>query len=112
MSGKTLLVIDDDVSVLETIDFVLSSNGYNLLLASDGEEGLAIVKDQWIDGIVLDLKMPKVSGYLFATLVDEASLNKNVKILLLSGQSLMAGDCQIKLPNIVSKLTKRLKLKI
>ena len=64
---------------------------------------------QWIDGIVLDLKMPKVSGYLFATLVDEASLNKNVKILLLSGQSLMAGDCQIKLPNIVSKLTKPFK---
>ena len=40
MGSKTVLVIDDDMSVLETVDFILTSEGYNVLLAPNGEDGL------------------------------------------------------------------------
>ena len=111
MDKKVILVIDDDISVLETVDFILTESGYNVLLASNGEEGLNIVKDQWVDGIILDLKMPKVSGYLFSNLVDKESKNPNTNILLLTGQPIMVGDCKIEFPNIVGKMTKPFNIK-
>lgn len=106
MKNKSILVIDDDISVLETVDFVLTSEGYNVFLAINGEDGLTVTKNEWIDGIVLDLRMPKVSGYLFANIVKEQSKNKQIKIMVLTGESLMAGHCKINLPNVSSKLSK------
>ena len=103
---KSVLVIDDDISILETLDYILSDNGYNVLLASDGNEGLQILNDEWIDGIILDLRMPKVSGYFLASVIEKESKNPDVKILLLSGEALMVGAFKIDVPNIIGKMTK------
>ncbi len=106
MNGKSILVIDDDMSVLESIDFILTSEGYVVFLAANGEDGLNFVKNQHIDIVILDLKMPKVSGYVFANLVNQQSINKDIKIMVLTGQSLLAGSCHLTLPNVVSKMSK------
>jgi DNA-binding response OmpR family regulator len=103
---KSILVIDDDASILETLDFVLTSDGYNVFIANNGEDGLSILQSNWIDGIVLDLKMPHLSGYLFATIALKHTQNKNVKILVLTGESLMAGNCELTVANATQKLTK------
>jgi CheY-like chemotaxis protein len=106
MGEKTILVIDDDLSILETIDFLLSSEGYSVLLAPNGEDGLEIIKEQWIDAIILDLRMPKISGYLFANMVTRSSKNPDINIMLLTGESLMVGQSTISLPNVKTKMTK------
>ena len=106
MSPKTILVVDDDLSILETLDYVLTKEGYNLYLASNGEDGLEIIRSEWIDCIILDLRMPKLSGYLFANMAIHNSLNKDVKIMLLTGESLMAGQCTLNVANVSHKLTK------
>jgi CheY-like chemotaxis protein len=106
MGEKTILVIDDDLSILETIDFLLTSEGYSVLLAPNGEDGLEIIKEQWIDAIILDLRMPKISGYLFANMVTRSSKNPDINIMILTGESLMVGQSTISLPNVRSKMTK------
>ena len=106
MGEKTILVIDDDLSILETIDFLLTSEGYSVLLAPNGEDGLEIIKEQWIDAIILDLRMPKISGYLFANMVTRSSKNPDINIMLLTGESLMVGQSTISLPNVKTKMTK------
>lgn len=106
METKTILVIDDDISVLETVDFILTSDGYNVLLASNGEDGLEIIKHEWVDAIILDLRMPKLSGYLFANIVIKESKNKSIKTIVLTGESMMAGHCKIDLPNVFHKISK------
>ena len=106
MSQKTILIVDDDMSVLETLDFILTSDGYTVFLAANGEDGLDIIKSEWIDCIILDLRMPKVSGYLFANLAINNSKNKDVKIMLLTGESLMAGQCKVDVANVSHKITK------
>ncbi len=106
MGEKHILVIDDDLSVLETIDFLLTSEGYSVLLAPNGEDGLDIIKQQWIDAIILDLRMPKISGYLFANMVSRSSKNPDINIMLLTGESLMVGQSTISLPNVKTKMTK------
>ena len=106
MSPKSILIVDDDMSILETLDFILTSDGYTVFLAANGEDGLDIIKSEWIDCIILDLKMPKVSGYVFANLAINNSKNKAVKIMLLTGESLMAGQCKLDVANVSRKITK------
>ena len=106
MSPKTILIVDDDMSILETLDFILTADGYTVFLAANGEDGLDIIKSEWIDCIILDLRMPKVSGYLFANLAVNNSKNKDVKIMLLTGESLMAGQCKVDVANVSHKITK------
>jgi DNA-binding response OmpR family regulator len=59
---KTLLVVDDDESIRLLLRDEFCDNGYNVVTAIDGEEGIVAFNEQSIDVVVLDLNMPKLSG--------------------------------------------------
>lgn len=61
---KTVLLVDDDVEILETMRAVLEHRGYRILIARDGNAGLAVAERESPDLIVLDMMMPKKSGFL------------------------------------------------
>jgi DNA-binding response OmpR family regulator len=58
----TVLVVDDEVRMQRLLEQVFQSNGFNVLVASDGDVVVRLVKTQRPDAVVLDLKMPRVSG--------------------------------------------------
>jgi len=58
-----ILVVDDDPDIREAISTVLETLSYEVLTAGDGEEGLAKLKDQRPDLLVLDLLMPNMDGF-------------------------------------------------
>lgn len=60
-----ILVAEDNINTARLFETVLSYEGYNVFLASDGEEALEIMDRQHIDLIVLDVMMPKMDGYAF-----------------------------------------------
>ncbi|MBF0280794.1 MAG: response regulator [SAR324 cluster bacterium] len=62
-TGKTILAVDDEMVNLEILGSVLSSAGYRLILASGGEEALELIQKDTPDLILLDLMMPRMSGY-------------------------------------------------
>lgn len=62
MSAK-ILVVDDDPDVVEAIGIVLESNGYAVITARDGVEGLNKLKEEKPDLMILDLLMPKLDGF-------------------------------------------------
>jgi DNA-binding response OmpR family regulator len=62
MRGKRILVADDDPNILRSIKLVLEEEGYQVLTAADGMETLKLAMDEPIDLIILDVKMPKISG--------------------------------------------------
>ena len=64
---KTLLVVDDDESIRLLLRDEFCDNGYNVVTAIDGEEGLVAFDEQNIDVVVLDLNMPKLTGEQVAT---------------------------------------------
>jgi CheY-like chemotaxis protein len=103
---RTILVIDDDASIREVVSLVLSSEGYKVLVAADGEEGIRLAKAHNPDGIVLDVSMPKMSGYLVATLMSRDPGIKSIPILLLTGRALMAGSVTLDIPGVSYKLGK------
>jgi len=59
---RTLLIIDDQPSVLQTLDYVFSLHGYRTLLASSGEAGLELAANQSFDAALVDLHMPGMDG--------------------------------------------------
>src|SRR5215210_8536821 len=61
---KTILLVDDDNEIIETMRTVLENRGYRILVARDGNAGLSVAERENPDLIVLDMMMPKKSGFL------------------------------------------------
>jgi CheY-like chemotaxis protein len=64
--GRLVLVIEDDADMRGLLVLVLEEQGYQLLAASDGREGLELLRDAKPDLILLDMKMPVMDGVEFA----------------------------------------------
>ncbi len=64
--SKTILVVDDDRDLLTLVAFVLESEGYQVMTASDGSEGLARLEEKMPNLVLLDMKMPVMNGWEFA----------------------------------------------
>ena len=66
---KQVLIVDDEPNLRKILAAQLSRDGYDVLTAEDGEQGLQTLRDHHIDLVITDLKMPKVDGM---TLLREA----------------------------------------
>jgi DNA-binding response OmpR family regulator len=62
--GKRVLLVDDDTEIVESMRTVLESRGYQILVARDGNQGLMMAEKDEPDLVVLDMMMPKRSGFL------------------------------------------------
>lgn len=62
--SKRVLIVDDDAEIVESIRFALETRGYEILVARDGNQGLAMAERDDPDLVVLDMMMPKRSGFL------------------------------------------------
>jgi DNA-binding response OmpR family regulator len=61
---QRVLLVDDDHEIVESVRYALESNGYDVLVARDGNQGLAMAEREDPDLVVLDMMMPKRSGFL------------------------------------------------
>ena len=59
-----ILLVDDDCEIVESMKVVLESQGYEVFVARDGNQGLALIEEQSPDLVILDMMMPKRSGFL------------------------------------------------
>lgn len=63
-SKKRVLLVDDDAEIIESLRYALSARGYEILIARDGNQGLAMAEREDPDLVILDMMMPKRSGFL------------------------------------------------
>jgi DNA-binding response OmpR family regulator len=63
-SRKRVLLVDDDPEIIDALRFALQAKGYEILIARDGNQGLAMAERESPDLIILDMMMPKRSGFL------------------------------------------------
>ncbi|HSY24465.1 MAG TPA: sigma-54 dependent transcriptional regulator [Polyangiaceae bacterium] len=69
---KQVLIVDDELNLRKILSAQLTRDGYDVLTAEDGEQGLALLKEHHIDLVITDLKMPKVDGMtLLKTALEE-----------------------------------------
>lgn len=61
-NNKKVLVIDDDVYITRVVEVKLKKGGYQVITATNGEEGLNFIKTQKPDVVITDIMMPKLDG--------------------------------------------------
>ena len=79
---KEILVVDDSYTTLILLEWFLKENGYEASIVIDVEKALEYLEKQTPDLILLDIQMPKISGYDFLKILREA--NKKIPILMIS----------------------------
>ncbi len=84
---ETILIVDDEVDLLELIEYNLKKAGYNVLKAENGPEGLRLARKHHPDLVLLDIMMPRMTGFeVVAQLREDAEL-KHVPVLFLTARS-------------------------
>ena len=61
---KKILIVDDDREIVESMRIALDASGYQIVVARDGNQGLALAEREDPDLVILDMMMPKRSGFL------------------------------------------------
>jgi diguanylate cyclase (GGDEF)-like protein/PAS domain S-box-containing protein len=80
-----ILVVDDQLSMLQSVEALLRLKGYEVAVAADGEKALARLQEESFDLILLDLQMPGTSGFDILTTIDKKRLG--CAVVVVSGQS-------------------------
>jgi two-component system alkaline phosphatase synthesis response regulator PhoP len=83
--SKQVLVVDDDGNTLKYLSALLREHGYDPVSARDGAEGLQKLREASPDLIVLDLLMPKKSGFVLFRQLRQDVEHKDIPVLILTG---------------------------
>jgi DNA-binding response OmpR family regulator len=86
MKQKKILIADDNENIREALTSILEDEGYALWIAKDGAEALRKVREISPDILVLDVMMPKVSGYEVCRTVKNDPDLKKIFVLMLSAK--------------------------
>jgi len=87
---RLVLVVDDDPDILQTLALCLSTEGYRVLMASNGKEALETLAREKPACILLDLMMPVMDGWQFVAELDSRGWRK-APILILSADRAVQG---------------------
>ncbi len=79
-----ILVVDDDLAIRLMLETVLEEEGYSVVLAHNGREGLEIARQQPLAMILLDLMMPILNGWQFLEVVKQSPELQSLPIVVLS----------------------------
>jgi len=85
---KTILVIDDEKDFLEEMKFLLGQNGYEVVTASDGEEGIATMREVTPNLVLLDISMSGTDGFDVLTEFKKDTQTACVPVIMLTARDL------------------------
>jgi two-component system, OmpR family, alkaline phosphatase synthesis response regulator PhoP len=86
MAKKKILVVDDEEDILELVRYNLAREGYNVLCASSGEDGLKAAKSEKPDLIVLDLMLPGIDGLDVTRRLKGDPVTRKIPIVMLTAK--------------------------
>ncbi len=87
IAKQKILIVDDEPDILELIEYNLKKEGYQVYLASNGQEGISIAKKVHPDLIILDIMMPKMDGIEACRLMRSIPEFKNIFMVFLTARS-------------------------
>jgi two-component system nitrogen regulation response regulator NtrX len=92
---KTVLVIDDDKSVRDSLKMILEYEHFNVEFAENGERGLQRVDQSALDAVLLDVKMAGIDGIEVLTRLKEK--NERLPVIMISGHGTL--ETAVEAPN-------------
>ncbi len=86
-SRGRVLVVDDEPDLTRILEFGLRAAGYQVEIATDGQEGLKMARESRPDIILLDLMLPKLDGYKVCRLLKFDERYRHIPIIILSART-------------------------
>lgn len=84
---KKILIVDDEPNIIMALEYALRKNDYDIFIARDGEEAIALAQKVQPDLVILDIMMPKVDGYeVLAFLKHHKMLKTQTKTIIISAK--------------------------
>jgi len=87
MSKGKILIVEDDRDIVEMIDYNLSEEGYEVISALNGEEGVSAAKGRQPDLIILDIMLPIIDGFDVCKHLKSNTATAHIPIIILSAKS-------------------------
>ncbi len=81
-----ILVVDDEVNIAHSLNFLMEKVGYSVRIAADGEEAIEAIKEARPDLILLDINMPRLNGYQVCEMVRADPEWKDILIVMLTAK--------------------------
>jgi DNA-binding response OmpR family regulator len=84
MSQKRILIIDDDEELCEEVSEILRDESYHVSVANDGLKGYKMLEKNYFDLVLLDMKLPGLTGIEVLKLIKEQQID--LKVLIITGR--------------------------
>ena len=94
MSKAKLLIVDDESGLVEMLSLRLEANDYQVISASDGQDGLDKARSELPDLIILDVMLPKIDGYKVCRMLKFDEKYKQIPVILFTART-QASDIKL-----------------
>jgi DNA-binding response OmpR family regulator len=84
--SKTVLIADDEPNIVISLEFLLEQAGYRVLVAHDGQEALEVIQRQPPDLVLLDVMLPRLSGFDVCQRIRENPQWQHMRIVMLTAK--------------------------
>lgn len=84
--SKTVLIADDEPNIVISLEFLLKQAGYRVVVAHDGEEALEAIRRETPDLVLLDVMLPRLSGFDVCQKIRESPDWQDMRVLMLTAK--------------------------
>jgi two-component system, OmpR family, alkaline phosphatase synthesis response regulator PhoP len=84
--GKRILIADDEPNIVAALEYLLQQGGYEVLIARNGDEALVLLEQRIPDLVLLDVMMPRKSGYEICSRIHQRAEWQHIKVIMLSAK--------------------------
>ena len=85
-TNPTIVVIDDDAGIRDSIKDLLALENWNCVVAETGQRGLDLIKSLNPQLVVTDVQLPDMSGYQVCQSLKRSTASKNVPVIMITGR--------------------------
>lgn len=83
---KRILVVDDEAPIRRVLELKLKNGGYDVLLADNGEDALAIIESEKPDAVVTDINMPRMDGKQLCVATNHLKRERNFLTIIMTAR--------------------------
>ena len=84
--GKKVLIAEDEPNIVTALEFLLQRNSYEVYIARNGDEALLLIEQYLPDLVLLDVMMPRMSGYEVCQRMRERPEWRHIKVIMLTAK--------------------------
>ncbi|MDP2920347.1 MAG: response regulator [Dehalococcoidia bacterium] len=101
-----ILVIDNEENLRKILQVNLTASGYEVITASNGEEGLALMEREKPDLVLLDIKMPGISGWEVLNILNSRPNLKDIPVIIMTAFLKSTEEARMKTTGVTGFLAK------